>query len=235
MCKLLVGYIRVSTKKQGESGLGLEAQLKALQDYASQNDGVIIKIYREIESGRKNNRPELANAIAHTKRSRATLVIAKFDRLARNVHFVSGLMESGVDFVACNFPTANRLTIHILAAVAEDEARAISQRTKEALAAYKARGGVLGSAREGAYKVTREDSKKGGQAVGEKNSKKAIDAYSDIAPQMLEWRNSGLSQWEIAHNLNAGGHTTRTGKPWNQVQVLRVLRRFTNNTQPIST
>jgi DNA invertase Pin-like site-specific DNA recombinase len=116
-------YYRVSTKQQGDSGLGLEGQTAAVEGYVKGQGATIIKAYREIETGKRADRPELLKAIAHTKRSMATLVIAKLDRLARNVAFTANLMESGVDFVACDNPHANRLTIHILAAVAENEAR----------------------------------------------------------------------------------------------------------------
>lgn len=141
----LVAYYRVSTRKQGESGLGIEAQQACVADFARYGQHEIIAAYREIETGKRADRPELAKAIAHAKRAKATLVIAKLDRLARNVHFLSGLMEAGVEFVACDNPYANRLTLHILAAVAEDEARRVSERTKAALAAYKAV--AVGSAR----------------------------------------------------------------------------------------
>ena len=142
----IIAYYRVSTKQQGESGLGLEGQVAAVAAYARGQGAEVLKTYREVESGKRADRPELAKALAHARRSRATLVIAKLDRLARNVHFLSGLMESNVDFIACDNPHANRLTIHILAAVAEDEAKRISERTRAALAASKARGGRLGAA-----------------------------------------------------------------------------------------
>ena len=124
----LVAYYRVSTRKQRESGLGLDAQQSCVADFARYGQHEIIAAYREIETGKRADRPELAKAIAHAKRARATLVIAKLDRLARNVHFLSGLMESRIEFVCCDNPHANRLTLHILAAVAKDEARRISER-----------------------------------------------------------------------------------------------------------
>ena len=130
----LITYTRVSTQRQGQSGLGLEAQQAAIEAYAKGAGGEVAGAYTEVESGKRADRPELAKAVAHAKRVKGTLVIAKLDRLARNVAFVSRIMESGVDFVACDNPHANRLTIHILAAVAEDEARRISERTKAALA-----------------------------------------------------------------------------------------------------
>ncbi len=139
-----IAYYRVSTDRQGRSGLGLEAQQQAVCDFLARR-GDIIESFTEIESGRKDDRPQLAAALDTCRKHKATLVIAKLDRLARNVYFISGLMESGVEFVAVDMPEANRLTIHILAAVAEHEREAISQRTKAALKAAKVRGVKLGS------------------------------------------------------------------------------------------
>jgi DNA invertase Pin-like site-specific DNA recombinase len=141
-----VVYLRVSTDRQGRSGLGLEAQRAAVASYLASHGRVVTEVL-EIESGRRNDRPELERALALCRAHRATLLVAKLDRLARNVAFVSRLMESGVEFVAADFPQANRLTIHILAAVAEHEARMISDRTKAALTAAKARGVTLGGFR----------------------------------------------------------------------------------------
>ncbi|MCX6130796.1 MAG: recombinase family protein [Proteobacteria bacterium] len=135
--KKIVAYFRVSTRKQGESGLGLEGQEAAIATYAQGGKVKILASYTEVESGKLAERRELSKALAHARRSKATLVVAKLDRLARNVAVLSALMDSGVEFIACDNPYANRLTIHILAAVAEDEARRISERTKTALAAYK--------------------------------------------------------------------------------------------------
>ena len=145
----IIPYYRVNTKKQGRSGLGLEAQKADVEAFVRQRDAIIVSEYREVETGKNSKRPKLDEAIGHAKLAKATLVVAKLDRLARNVAFTSALMESGVEFVACDNPHANRLTIHILAAVAEDEALRISRRTKDALAAAKARGIKLGSARPG--------------------------------------------------------------------------------------
>ena len=139
----IVAYFRVSTKQQGESGLGLEGQEFAVEQFAQKSGNRILAKYTEVESGRVSDRPELKKAKAHAKRSKATLVVAKLDRLSRNVAFLSALMESDIEFVACDNPHANRLTIHILAAVAEDEARRISERTKAALQAAKARGVLI--------------------------------------------------------------------------------------------
>jgi len=226
----IVAYFRVSTKRQGESGLGLDAQQTAVEQFAHRTGGEIVSSYTEVETGKRSDRPELARAIAHAKRSKATLVVAKLDRLARNVAFTSALMESGVEFLACDQPHANKLTIHILAAVAEHEAEAISQRTKAALAAAKARGVKLGSAREGHWRG-REDRRQAGLAKAQKAAAKARvrladEAYADIADDLKLMRDEGLSLRKIAERLNADGHTTRRGKPWNPMQVRNVLERF---------
>jgi DNA invertase Pin-like site-specific DNA recombinase len=217
----LVPYYRVSTKRQGESGLGLEGQVAAVEAFARDQGAEIVRAYREVESGKRADRPELLKAIAHAKRSKATLIIAKLDRLARNVHFLSGLMESGVDFVACDNPHANRLTIHILAAVAEDEAKRISERTRAALVAYKARGGRLGSPENLNDQAMAKGRRMGVEAV----KANANAAYTDLAPMVAELRAEGLSLRQIADRLNADGQTTRRGAAWNQVQVKRVLDR----------
>lgn len=225
----IVTYFRVSTVKQGQSGLGLEGQQAATDAFVARRGCRVVGTYTEVESGKKADRPQLAKALAHAKRSKATLVVAKLDRLARNVHFMSSLMESSVDFVAIDLEHANRLTIHILSAVAEGEAKAISDRTKSALQAAKARGTLLGSARPGHWDGLEakrlEGSAKGAKASAEVRSKAADEAYVDLVPTIKELRDSGKSLRQIAESLNAEGHTTRTGKEWNAVQVSRVLER----------
>lgn len=139
-----VSYLRVSTTRQGESGLGIEAQRNAVTDYLSRSGGQLIAEYVEVESGSKKARPILVNSISHARQNGSVLLIAKLDRLGRNVAFVSSLMESGVEFLAVDAPYANRLMIHILSAFAEHERELISQRTKDALRAAKARGVKLG-------------------------------------------------------------------------------------------
>lgn len=216
-----IAYYRVSTARQGASGLGLEAQQEAVRTYLNGGDWQLVAEYTEVESGTKkgNNRPQLAKALAHAKRIGATLVIAKWDRLGRNVAFVSNLLESGVDFVAVDNPHATRLTIHIMAAVAEEEARAISTRTKAALAAAKKRGVALGTPDN----LTPEAQAKGAEAT----KGKAVEAYSKIAPLILSLRAKGYSLREIADHLNRIGEVTVTGLSFNASTVKRIIDRAT--------
>jgi DNA invertase Pin-like site-specific DNA recombinase len=144
-----IAYFRVSTDKQGKSGLGLEAQRKAVLDYLNGGRWTLVQEFVEVESGKHSDRQQLAAALAACKKHRAKLVIAKLDRLSRNLAFIAALMESGVEFVAVDNPHANKLTVHILAAVAEHEREMISERTKAALQAAKARGGRLGKSDRG--------------------------------------------------------------------------------------
>lgn len=225
----LITYTRVSTQRQGASGLGLDAQDAAIKAYAASVAGEVVGHYTEVESGKRADRPELAKAVAHAKRAKARLVIAKLDRLARNVAFVSALMESGVDFVACDNPHANRLTIHILAAVAEDEARRISERTKAALSAAKARGVKLGSARpdhwEGHEAARLKGAKAGAEAAKAYFAKQGADAYAKALPIAKRMDEAGESLQAIADALNAEGITTAQGAEWKRVQVSRLLKR----------
>lgn len=226
--KRIVAYYRVSTEKQGRSGLGLEAQQAAIQSFASDKRADIIKRFTEIETGKTADRPELCKALALAKRTRATLVIAKLDRLARNVHFTSGLLESGVDFVACDMPEADRTMIHVYATFAEHEARRISERTKAALAAVKRRGVKLGSARPGHWKgrehLRLKGAKAGAKKAGELRRQKASETYDDVKPVVMELHESGLSLRKIAARLNDEGYHTQTGKPWNPMRVRYVLQ-----------
>jgi DNA invertase Pin-like site-specific DNA recombinase len=213
-----VAYYRVSTKAQGQSGLGLDAQEAAVGRFLG-GQGQLLGAYTDVESGTRkgNQRPELAKAVAHCRREKATLLIAKLDRLARNVAFVSNLMEAGVEFVAVDVPQANRLTIHILAAVAEAEAEAISARTKAALAAAKARGQQLGKPEN----LTADARLAGARAC----RKKAVDSYGRIVHLVANLRGRGMSLRAIAKHLNDLGEVTRDGKPFRPGTVHRILAR----------
>jgi DNA invertase Pin-like site-specific DNA recombinase len=142
---IAVGYIRVSTSRQGDSGLGLEAQEAAVRAFCEVRNLALDSVFVEVESGRKNDRPELTEAFAKARRLRGVVVIAKLDRLARDVHFISGLIKQKTAFACVDAPDDDAFMLHIRASVAEDEARKISQRTKDALAAAKARGVKLGT------------------------------------------------------------------------------------------
>jgi DNA invertase Pin-like site-specific DNA recombinase len=225
--KEIIAYARVSTVKQGQSGLGLEAQKAAVEAYAASVGARIAALYVEVESGKVAERPELRKALAHARRNKAVLCVAKLDRLSRNLAFLAAVMDSGCEFAAADMPAANRFMLHVMAAVAEHEAKAISDRTKAALQATKARGTLLGSARPGHWigreRARLEGARIGAKASAEVRSKAAVDAYTDLVPAMKAYKAEGLSLREIAARLNADGHTTRRGKLWSPVQVARVL------------
>jgi DNA invertase Pin-like site-specific DNA recombinase len=215
-----VAYYRVSTQRQGRSGLGLEAQRTAVQDYLNGGDWRLVAEVTEVESGKRSDRPKLAEALKLCRLHGATLIIAKLDRLARNVAFISNLMESGVDFHAVDFPQANRLTVHILAAVAEHEAKVISERTKAALAAAKRRGVKLGG-----YRGT-TISKAMRKASAEAVAKRADARAADLMPTIAELQAAGATSLRaIAAGLNERGIPTARGGKWSAVQVQRVLDR----------
>ncbi|MGA8534661.1 MAG: recombinase family protein [Candidatus Tumulicola sp.] len=222
--RTVVSYIRVSTQRQGASGLGLEGQRAAVAAFCRENRCALLDEYQEIESGRKSERPVLRKALARAKAAKAVLLIAKLDRLARNVAFIANLMEAGVEFRACDMPHANRLTVHIMAAVAEDEARRISERTKTALAAYKARGGLLGAANPACRRLTTEHRARGSVASGRRAALVARESNAEVTTIARDLKGDGLSLRAIATALDARGFYTRTGKKWNHVQVLRLLR-----------
>jgi DNA invertase Pin-like site-specific DNA recombinase len=220
---LYVAYYRVSTKKQGRSGLGLEAQKESVAVYLAGVKGKIIAEFVEVEHGTRkgNDRPELQAALAQCRVHGATLIIAKLDRLARNVAFTSNLMESSVEFVACDYPEANRLTIHIMAAMAEHEAEMISTRTKLALAAAKRKGTVLGGDRGNTHLIYR----KGARASAKVRSENAERRAADLVPVIADLRSHGaVSLREIAAGLNERGIQTARGGRWSAVQVSRVVQ-----------
>jgi DNA invertase Pin-like site-specific DNA recombinase len=218
-----VAYFRVSTARQGSSGLGLDAQREAVGRHVVAARGILVGEFTEVETGtRKRYRPEMAAALATCRLKRAVLVIAKLDRLARNVHFVSGLMESGVEFVACDNPHATRVLIHIMAAFAEYEAEAISRRTKEALAAAKARGVKLGNPN------LRPGYRFGLALEGRKARKAQANRRAEDVMHYIEAaRRAGCqSLGEIARALMARGIETATGRShWTAEQVKRVIDR----------
>lgn len=222
---LFIAYYRVSTKRQGMSGLGLEAQREAVAAYLSGiPSSKLIAEFTEIEHGTRkgNGRPQLAAALVQCRVRGATLIIAKLDRLARNVAFVSNLMESQVEFVAADFPQANRLTIHILAAIAEHEAEMISARTKAALAAAKRRGVVLGGDRGNILQIQRKGSRVGNTIRSEAAQRRA----TDLLPVIESIRAEGARTLrQIAAGLNQRGILTAQGSEWGATQVMRVIRR----------
>jgi DNA invertase Pin-like site-specific DNA recombinase len=213
-----VAYYRVSTKQQGASGLGMEAQERAVAEYLA-NGGVLLAGYADVESGTRkgNKRPELARAIARCRRDKATLLIAKLDRLARNVAFVSNLMESGIEFLAVDMPQANKFTIHILAAVAEYEAEMISKRTIAALASAKARGVQLGKPEN----LTPEARARSARA----NRDRALGAYATQERRLATLRAGGMSLQAIAEHINESGESTRGGAAFTAMTVKRILDR----------
>lgn len=227
-----VAYYRVSTAKQGASGLGLEAQKAAVRDYLDGGSWELVGEFEEVESGKHAARPALARAMELCDLTGARLLIAKLDRLSRNVHFLSGLMERGVDFVALDMPDANKLTIHIMAAVAEQEREAISARTKAALGSIKTRlanGGEHLSRRSGAtirrlgsphgLTVSRPD-------LGTAAIKARADAFAaKVRPMIAELRGEGLAFAAIADQLNARKVRTARGSTWTGMAVKRVLDR----------
>lgn len=218
--KQVVSYIRVSTARQGQSGLGVEAQRAAVQQFCVANGCEAVAEFLEVESGRRSDRPVLRQALAYTKAKRATLLIAKVDRLARNVAFVANLMEAGVEFRACDLPEASRFILHVMAAVAEQEARAISDRTRAALQAAKARGTALGATNAVCRNLNDEARRRGARRTAEV----AAASYAEAMPVARELRARGLSLQAIATELDARGLFTRTGRAWNPVQVARVLK-----------
>ncbi|MCR4346507.1 MAG: recombinase family protein [Sulfuricaulis sp.] len=211
-----VAYYRVSTAKQGQSGLGLDAQREAVMQYLNGGRWELLKEFVEIETGQGANaldrRPVLREAINYAKRHKATLVIAKLDRLARNVRFLAGLMEQKVDFVAADLPFADKFMLHIHAVFAEHERDRISERTKAALAAAKARGKKLGNPN------LRIDNKKRRQ--------QAVQFAKTLRPTLRAFLAQGMSQRRVVDELNALKVQAPRGGSWKLVQLQRVLKRL---------
>jgi DNA invertase Pin-like site-specific DNA recombinase len=213
-----VAYYRVSTAKQGASGLGLEAQRMAVTDYLDGGNWKLLSEHAEIESGKRSDRPALASALRDCKLKRATLVIAKLDRLSRDAHFLLGLEKAGVDFVAVDMPNANRMTVGIMAVVAEEERRMISERTKAALAAAKARGVKLGGKRPNHRNVD--------PALGMAARIRAADEFAQcVGPVIAELRQAGMSYRQIVAELTRRGIHGARGGAWTAIRVRGVLLR----------
>jgi DNA invertase Pin-like site-specific DNA recombinase len=211
-----IAYYRVSTDKQGKSGLGLEAQRQAIENYLNGGSWKLIAEFTEVESGKNSERPELRAAQAACKKHKARLVIAKLDRLSRNVAFIANLLEAGTDFVAADNPHANKSMLQMMAVFAEMERDAISKRTKEALAAAKARGVRLGNPRlADAIEATN------------KARQEAADAFAaNVLPIIRQIQKSGVSSLRgVAKALSARGIKTARGGAWSAVQVSDIVRR----------
>lgn len=208
-----VAYYRVSTQKQGASGLGLDAQRNSIQQFTAASGGEVIAEFTETESGKKvHNRPALGEALAVAQRCGAVLLIAKLDRLARNVHFISGLMESRVRFVATDMPTKDRLMLHVQAAFAEEEARRISQRTKEALAAAKRRGVDIGAT---------------GRLLAARHKRDAIVKAEAYRGQFLQlFRDGASTTAAFRDGLNNRQICGPGGGRWHLPNTYRVLKRL---------
>ena len=216
-----VAYYRVSTDRQGRSGLGLEAQRLTVARHAVGCGGIVIAAFEEVESGRRGDRPQLTRALVECRLRRSVLLIAKLDHLARDAHFLLGLDKAGVECIAADMPYANRLTINIMALVAEEEARAISARTKAALAAAKARGTKLGNPN---LQPGNAASAAGARAAW---STAANLGAAEIAPYVAAAQRAGATTLrQIADALTARGVRTPRGKErWLPWQVRRVMDR----------
>jgi DNA invertase Pin-like site-specific DNA recombinase len=217
-----ISYLRVSTKRQGKSGLGVEAQRHAVDEFLNGGNWLLVKEFVEVESGKKSDRPMLTEAFKACRAYGAKLVIAKLDRLSRDAHFLLGLDKAGVDFVAADMPGANRLTVGIMAMIAEEERRMISARTTAALAAAKRRGVELGGDR--GVEPTAQARKLAAKALRERTASRA----SDLKPIIDELREAGATNLKaIAAGLMAKGIATARGKcEWTETQVARVIERL---------
>lgn len=217
----VVAYYRVSTKGQRASGLGLEAQQEAVTAYAKAHKAKLLESFTEVESGKRNDRPELAKALRLAKLTGATLVIAKLDRLSRNAAFLLTLRDSGASFVCADMPHADSLTIGVLALVAQQEREAISKRTRDALAAAKRRGKKLGNP-NGAEPLRRAG--KGNKAAVAARQRQLAERKATLAPVIEELRAAGATTLrQIAEGLNSRGIQAPRGGVWHPVSVARAL------------
>ncbi len=218
-----VAYYRVSTHRQGRSGLGLEAQQQAVHEYLDGGRWKLLAEFTEVESGRGNDRPQLNAALSACRLHRATLIVAKLERLSRNAAFLLALRDSGVDFVAANMPEANRLTVGVLAVVAEHEREQISARTKGALAAARARGVRLGTPEN----LTAADRQRGSVLAAEARRRRAAQRALDVSPTIRELQAGGVrSLRKLGVALDERAIPAPHGGRWSAAQVRRLLRRL---------
>lgn len=220
----VVGYVRVSTRKQGASGLGMEAQQAAIEAYCRQRGATILQSFTEVESGKHSDRPQLKQALHLAKVTGATVVIAKLDRLSRNAAFLLTLRDSGARFIAADMPDANEMTVGIMAIVAEHERQATSKRTQEALKAAKVRGTRLGNP-NGAAALRRANR---GNVDSVRAIKAAADRHAqDLRPVIASLHSEGLtSLGAIAEALNTRGMLTPRGGRWHKSSVRNLLDRL---------
>lgn len=217
--RCFVSYLRVSTARQGQSGLGIEAQRSSVAGYLNGGNWRHVGEFVEVESGRDSERPELQKALSTCRIHGATLVVARLDRLARNAHFLLGLKEAGVEFVCVDMPSANALTIGIMAMVAQEEARLISARTKAALQMAKQRGVKLGSPAP----ITRRAQSLGTTASSRVRKSQSLRWRADVLPLVTKAFEETGSLLSAALVLNAHGVPARRGGRWSATQVRRVL------------
>jgi DNA invertase Pin-like site-specific DNA recombinase len=220
----IVAYQRVSTARQGTSGLGLDAQTRAIDEYVAARRAKVIGTFREVESGKLNSRPELTKALHLCKVTGATLLISKLDRLSRNAAFLLTLRDSGVKFIAADMPDANDLTVGVMALVAQQEREAISKRTREALAAAKARGVKLGN--PNGSRALRK-ARTGNAASLMQIQAQADERARDLGPIVEDLRKHGMdSLGSLSKALNDRGLLTPRGGRWHKSSVRLLLQRL---------
>lgn len=218
--KNFVAYFRVSTTRQGESGLGLDSQHAAVSEYVARLGGQVLADFTDIESGSNDNRPELLKALRKCRLTGATLLIAKLDRLSRNRRFLLELADSKLNFVAVDMPEANSLTVGILACMADYERQLISERTKAALRAAKERGTVLGNPN---LQAVRNNDTTAAQEAWQATTKARQNEVREVCLELIA-EHGDMNSRELAEQLNGAGYKTVTGKPWGVSQVWRIMK-----------
>lgn len=219
-----ISYIRVSTGKQGRSGLGLEAQRKSIQDYVQKNNWTVLQEFIEVDSGKNDERKQLKLALEACKRTGSKLLLAKLDRLSRDVAFIANLMKSKAEFVCCDFPEANSFTIHILSAMGEYERELIANRTRNALKAWKERNP---NKKLGKKENLTDTARAKGRVEAVKSIRNKADEYTSMVyPIIKELQNQGMSLHAIARKLSSDGELTARGTTaWDATKVRNVLKR----------